>query len=35
MFIFHKSVLFMNYKHIFNKIYILEYAFVTMKVDKL
>lgn len=35
MFIFHKSVLFMNYKHIFNKIYILEHAFMTMKVDKL
>ena len=35
MFIFHKSVLFMNYKHIFNKIYIFEHAFMPMKGDKL
>lgn len=31
MFIFHKSVLFMNYKQIFNKIYTLDVVFVTRK----
>ena len=35
MFIFHKSVLFMNYKHIFNKIYIFEHVFVAIKMGKL